>query len=135
MFISYPSENCHLNVKKLQKLDIFSKKLTKIVIFFRKIANGNFWKSVCLEVSSDRISSEEKSMNYCETRDNSLQNVKSKNNELILVHEKVRTHETTNWNALCTVIVYGVGVLWVKKNIDLNIAVLRRTQFNYFLPR
>ena len=28
--------------KNCQKLDIFSKKLTKIVIFFNKIANGNF---------------------------------------------------------------------------------------------
>ena len=38
-----PPENCHLTVKKLQKnLTFFSKKLTKIDIFFNKIAIDNF---------------------------------------------------------------------------------------------
>ena len=38
-----PPENCQLNVKIIDKnLTFFSKKLTKIFIFFNKIANGNF---------------------------------------------------------------------------------------------
>ena len=45
--ISDPPENCQLNVKKLQKIDIFSKKLPKIVFFPKKLQffgkNDNFW--------------------------------------------------------------------------------------------
>ena len=40
-----PPENCHLNVKKKSKnLPFFFFKWTKIVIFFNKIANGNFFE-------------------------------------------------------------------------------------------
>ena len=37
--------------KNCQKLDIFSKKLTKIVLFFNKIANGNFVEKMTIFVN------------------------------------------------------------------------------------
>jgi len=41
-----PPENCHLNVKKLPK-NLLSKKLQKIVIFFKKIAIASIPHFIC----------------------------------------------------------------------------------------
>ena len=43
-------ENCHLNVKKMPKTRHFFKKIVK---FFNKIANGNFWKKWQFSGGSD----------------------------------------------------------------------------------
>ena len=39
-----PWENGHLNAKILEKNMTFKKKLPKFFIFFKKIANGNFFE-------------------------------------------------------------------------------------------
>ena len=57
-FQADPPDNCQLNAKKLPKTWHFFKKLTKIVIFFNKIALGNFVEKMTIFVNfSEKMSS------------------------------------------------------------------------------